>query len=302
MVRTTTPAERRAELDRRLEAALKATDGTGIELARSSVRAASDRWHGQLLVLSHSSAADTVAADAPNVDGSAAGGTAAGGTAADGTAAGGTAADGSPADVVFPAATTVELLRGYCRLRSELFVQLGNDVAHSLTRDPGSALLAGDYLNSAAYAVLGSVDHPRVGDAFETLLSVSESLACAFDARHGQSAKDHCSFLDETAGSLGEGAVVIGATLAGVEESTREQFATLGRGFSTARQIQRHLRPDAETDSVVPPEPDVDRLREHGERRLAAANRALDDLAATADVAALRAFVENTLTAFDSTA
>jgi geranylgeranyl pyrophosphate synthase len=284
MPRTSSLAERRAELDRRLADVLASTDETSLELARAGVQSVPDRWYGQLLALTHDALAPAEAEAGPGPDASAA-----------------EPAASSEAEAVMTASTAVELLHGYCRLRGELFVELGADVANSLPSNPSPHLLAGDYLNSAAYAVLGSVDHPRLGDAVDSLFSVSESVACAFDARHGDATDSSGSFFEETAGSLGGGAAVIGATLAGAEDSTRDQFATLGRGFSTARQIQRQLDPETDTHSLAPLDPDPAQLRELGTRRLEAATRVLDDLAATGDVGPLRAFVEDALGGFDST-
>jgi hypothetical protein len=283
MAKTDSLANRRAELDRRLTDVLASTDETSLELARAGVQSVPDRWYGQLLALTHDAVATEEAVDGPGADASTTEPTVASG-----------------ADVVLTASAAVELLRGYCRLRGELFAELGREATNSLSRDPSSFLLAGDYLNSAAYAVLGSIDHPRLGAAFETLLSVSESIACAFDTRHDDGATAG-SVLEETAGSLGEGAAVIGATLAGAQDATREQFGTLGRGFSAARQIHRSLEGDEDTRSTLPFDPDPEQLRDHGARRLAAGNRALDDLASTADVATLRTFVEDALSGYGST-
>lgn len=302
MARTMSPTERRAELDRRLDRALDVPDGTCLELARSSIQTAPDRWYGQLLSLSHDSvAAGGTASAVPGSDEpAAAGGTASTAAASGDESVAAASGDASTADVVLPAATAVELLRGYCRLRGELLVQLENDAVHSPSRAPSASLLAGDYLNSAAYAELGSVDHARLGAAFETLLSLSESLACAFDAGYPRSVEDHCSFLDETAGSLGEGAAAIGARFAGADESTRERLATVGRESSTARQIQRRLDSESAALPDAPRDVDEHQLRQHAERRVDAAARALDELAPAADVEALRAFVASSLTGFDS--
>lgn len=256
--------ERRAALDRRLEAALEAADRTGMPRVRSEVQSFSIRWYGQLVALSHNSIADEPATD-----------------------------------VVLPASTAIELLRAYCRSRSDLFVQLDADDPHSLSQDPTDALLAGDYLNSAAYATLGAIDHSRLPDAFETLVGVSESLFEAFDARRAWSVEDHGSFLDETAGSLGEGATVIGATFAGVDDARRKHLAAFGRSSSTARQIQCLLESDCEMFPLAP-EVDERRLREYGMERLTEANRALERLATSADVEPLRAFVEEFLAGFGS--
>lgn len=247
-------AERRAELDRRLDAALEASGDAGLATARSAVEACPDRWYGQLVALSHNAVAD---APAP--------------------------------DDVLSASAAVELLRGYCRLRSGLFERLRDGDAGPPTRDPTDALLAGDYLNSAAYATLCAADSDRLESAFETLLSVSGSLCEAFD---GRSAADAGEFLDETAGSLGEAAAVIGAALAGADESRRAQFGTFGRGFGTARQVRRVLASGGDPSAIAPREFDESRLQRHGERRREAGSLALERLSGDADVDVLRAFVD----------
>jgi len=199
----TTIAERRTKIDRYLDTALERADERPLA-AVSTMEACPDRWYGQLMVLSYNAIADEPRTDA-----------------------------------ILPASAAIELLRGYCRLRSELFVQLADDFAHSLTRDPAAVLLAGDYLNSAAYTVFAETDYNQLEDAFHVFTDVSESLVEAFDTEYIRSVDDY-SFLDETAGSLGEGAAIIGATLAGVNTFQRADFATLGRGFSTAFHIRRN--------------------------------------------------------------
>lgn len=276
------PADWRAELDDRLESALDAAEGGELSLARSSVLECPDRWYGQLVALSYAAANDatTESAAAPRDD-----------ATTEGAAA---PAEEAVPETVLAASTAVELLRGYCRLRSELLVQLEDGTPHAPVRDPTAALLAGDYLNSTAYAAVGAVDHPRSRDAFEALVTATETVLGAFESRYVESAGDHCSFLDETAGSLGESAAVVGATLAGVDGPRRERFAALGRGAGTTRQVGRILSP-GETPAIAPREPDERRLREHATRRLAEAERALDDLATSADVEPLRAFVAESL-------
>lgn len=260
-----TPSERRAELDRRLDAALDVPDGTSLDLARSTVLDRPDRWYGQFVALSHDAIADARGGDA-----------------------------------VLSAATAVELLRGYCRLRAEQFAHLDGDAVDSPVRDPTAALLAGDYLDSAAYAALGAVDHDRSRDAFEVLLDVSASLVEAFDAGDATAAAEPGAFLDRTVGGLGAGAAVVGATLGGAGESRRDRFAAVGRGFSTAREAQRRLRSPASAACIPATVVDEHRFREHAADHLADAERALEDLAATVDAEPLRSFVDDALTEFDA--
>lgn len=254
---STSIAANRTNINRRLKTALESTDERPLELATATVDGSPDRWYGQLVVLSHAAIADKPTTDA-----------------------------------VLSASAAIELLRGYCRLRTELLVQLGDDSAHSLTRDPANVLLAGDYLNSAAYTALAEAGNHHLEDALHTLIAVSESLMDAFDAKYVRSVKDY-SFLDETVGSLGEGAAVIGITLAGGNTAQREEFATIGRGFSTAYQIRRILDSDSDdtTPSIAPPRFDEHELRQYGARRFREAAQALNRLADSVDVEPLQEFV-----------
>lgn len=248
-------SERRTELDRRLEAMLASADAGGLSLARSTVLECPDRWFGQLVALSH----DAVA-EAPD------------------------------SDAVLPAATAVELLRGYCRLRNDLLTDHADEHAPTPDCDRTAILLAGDYLNSAAYSAFGRVDNGPSSTGFAALTSTLQTIVEGFDAAYARSTADHRSLLDDTVGALGEGAAVVGATLAGVDEPRREQFADLGGGFSAARHVQHVLDSDA-TDSLLPLNVDEQELRWYGAKRLQEAERELDRLASTADAASLRAFV-----------
>ncbi|MBP1986320.1 hypothetical protein [Halolamina salifodinae] len=241
---------RRVALDHRVEAALDTVEEDGLALARTVVRESPDRWYGQLLALVH----DAVAAvPAP--------------------------------ERVLPAATAMELLEGYARLRSELLVQLNETVAHSFTRAPREALLAGDYLNAAAYATLSDLSHPDLDDAVETIASVSESVTGAFGV--GDERPDARDVLADTAGALGAGAARLGTTLAGVDGQRRARLVRAGRGASIARRVESPGQ-DGGTPTVLPTPSDERRLRRYATRERAAAERALTRLGPDADAAALR--------------
>ncbi len=246
------PSERRTELDRRLEAMLASADAGGLSLARSTVLECPDRWFGQLVALSH----DAVT-DAPDPD------------------------------AVLPAATAVELLRGYCRLRTDLLTDLAEYAAPDCDRT--TILLAGDYLNSASYAAFGRVDDPT-GDGFETLTTVLRTIIEGFDAAYAHSTADYQSLLDDPLGALGAGAAVVGATLGDADGPNHEQFADLGRGYSAARYVQHVLDSD-EMSSLIPFDVDEQELRQYGAKQLRDAECELDRLASTTDVDSLRAFV-----------
>lgn len=259
MLHEATLDDRRSEIDRRLETALASADGDSLALARATVAECDDRQYGLLSTLAYESMATSPDREA-----------------------------------VLPAAAAVELLRGYCRLRSQLLIQVSETMAHSLNRDPTTALLAGDYLYTSAYSTLRATEDGHLGDCFEILTDVSEALIEAFDANYANSAPsttDHCSFVDETAGALGEGAALVGATLAGIDDARREHLAALGRGFGVGRRIRLALDADGDAAPVVPPKPDEERLRRYARRHLDEADRALEKLASSADVGALRAFV-----------
>ncbi|CQH56586.1 homolog to bifunctional short chain isoprenyl diphosphate synthase [Halobacterium hubeiense] len=248
------PSERRTELNRRLDATLASADAGGLSLARSTVLECPDRWFGQLVALSYDAAAD-----APD------------------------------ADAALPAATAVELLRGYCRLRYDLLTDR-DDHAAATDRDTTAVLLAGDYLNSAAYAAFSRVEDGPPRDGFDALTAALQTIVEGFDAAYARSAAESESLLDDTVGALGEGAAVVGATIAGIDDPGREPFADLGRGFSAARHVQRVLD-SAGPDSLLPLDVEERDLRRYGAKRLREAEAGLDRLAGSADAASLRSFL-----------
>ena len=194
---------------------------------------------------------------------------------------------------VLPAAAAIELLRGYIRLRSRLLVTLADKHAHSLTLDPTAALLAGDYLYTAAFSSLRSRPDSSSSDCFEILTTILETVTGAFARTYtaaGSTDHDQAKFLDDTAGSLGEGAAALGATLAGVDEPVRRDCERLGRGLSTARQVNHVLDMDPAEAMVVPPTFDESQFRMYAKQQRNDAARALDILSETIDVTHLRAF------------
>ncbi|UHQ98673.1 polyprenyl synthetase family protein (plasmid) [Natrinema zhouii] len=191
------------------------------------------------------------------------------------------------------AATAIELLRGYVRLREQLIHQLGNEVTDSLQWEVTPALLASDYLYTSAYSTLGSLTDDHIAECLEEFTAVSKSIIETLGRNYIQSTPSptkYCSFIDDTAGALGRGAAVIGATLADVDEPHRDHFATLGRGFGTIYRIQHLLASDGasiKTDSSLTDR----RLRQHAKQRLQETDRALQQLSSTLDVTSLRTFV-----------
>ncbi|WP_201292957.1 polyprenyl synthetase [Halobacterium bonnevillei] len=250
---------RPAQIDRHIERVLSDTDEVGLPLVRDVLPESSDRWYGLLVVAVYESLADS-----------------------------------RDTEIVLPAAAAIELLRGYVRLRSRLLVRLADNHAHSLTTDRTSSLLAGDYLYTAAFSALPTLSDTPSGDCFAVLTSVLETITDAFARTYAAAEStdhDQAMLVDDTAGSLGEGAALLGAVLAGIEGPNRRDVARFGRGLSTARQSARILDADPSEAIVVPPRFDETQLRALADRRRDDANRALDALPETVDVARLRAFV-----------
>lgn len=255
----TSSVERRMAIDDRLETALPSASDSPLELARETVLQADDRCYGQLLIGSYDSC------------------------------------PGPPAtEPILAAATAVELLCGYCRLR-ELLISRTSD-ATSLDRYPIAELLAADYLYASAYSTLAELDNDRLDECFGTLTTILETMIETFSAtytRSPPSAPDHASYIDGTAGALTRGAAVMGATLAGSDSIRRDRFATFGRGFGTARRVRFVLV--SEVDPAYPfADTSDDHLRRHAIQRLEEANEALRQLSAVTDVAPLRTLLEST--------
>jgi geranylgeranyl pyrophosphate synthase len=249
-----------SQIKRHFQQVLSTADEANLPLVQDVLHESPDRWYGQLVVTVYDSLSDR-----------------------------------QDREDVLPYAAAVELLRGYVRLRSQLLVTLTDKHAHSLTVDPTAALLAGDYLYTAAFSSLHSRPDSSSGDCFEILTTVLETVTEAF-ARTYTTAEstdyDQTKFLDDSAGSLGEGAAALGATLAGVDEPVRRHCERLGCGFSTARQINYVLDKDLTEAMVVPPTFDESQLRQYAEQRRDDAAQALDTLSQTVDVAPLQAFAD----------
>lgn len=246
-----------SRIESRVERTLSSRTDRQVPIANEAVMDCEDRWFGRLLVASHGALSDDVDHEA-----------------------------------VLPAAAAVELLRGYSRIRLELLAQLADDVAHSLTLDPTSALLAGDFLFSLAYSELSEAAAGRTEAGFDALADVSRSIAETFASNYDASATPtaRCrKLITGTAGPLGAGAAAIGAVLAGVDDSHRDRFATAGRGFGVSRQMRRTLDADAKSASIaVPLHVDEAELREYARRQRAEADQALRRLPAHVDTSRLR--------------
>jgi len=256
-----TAADRRARLDDRIDAVIDGADGDAVAVAREAVRQPDDRWYGRLVAVTH----------------------------------GAMGGETDPAAVVH-AGTAIELLRGYCRLRSDLLAGGGETRSDSPSRDQMASLLAGDYLYTSAFSALGSVDHVALADCFRALTSALEAITEAFSAAYAQApAGSDWSLPERSAGSLGACAAAIGATLSGVEGGRRDEAAAFGRALAAARAIEALLDSDAGCPPAVRSDFEGPRLRERAQMRRAEVEAALQELVATADVATLRAFRSESL-------
>lgn len=245
-----------AEIDRRLEDTLASDSDARIPIARDAVTDCEDRWFGQLVVRSYADAADSVDPES-----------------------------------ILPAATTIELLRGYCRLRNELLAQVADDVAHSLTRDPTAALLAGDFLFSAAFTELRELEVVPTETCYEVLTDVSRSLVEAFASQYDEPmspADRYCALIDDSIGALGSGAAVIGASAADIDPTQHDHFAAVGRSLSVSRQIRETIGRDVQSAHVDVPELDEKRLRAHARQQLSEAEQALQMLSADIEMSRIR--------------
>ncbi|WP_435146011.1 hypothetical protein [Halobaculum sp. P14] len=259
-----------AALESALESALGYADREQLAPARRAVLRRERRPYGDLLV----GTAEAVSGDAPGKS-------------------------------AVRAAAAVELLRGYCLLRCDLLADVraaavdaaGDD--STAGADTTASLLAGDYLQTSAYSTLGAASTDRLDDCFGTLVAVSRRMSEGFSRMHdapSPSAAEYRSLLDATVGALGEGAAVIGATLAGADRGRRDRLAALGRQFGALRHLQfDRTAPSAGARFGV--DVDCEALDDHRRRLATNLEDALGDLADAADVRRLRAAVESGLPA-----
>jgi len=251
-----------SQIDRHIQRVLSDEDTVEIPLVHETLHESRDRWYGQIVVNVYE-----------------------------------TLADSQNPEPAFLAAAGIELLRGYVRLRSRLLLMLTEKHAHSFTLDPTSALLAGDYLVSAAFSSLDSLPDSRSGDCVGILTTALETITGAFARTHtpaGSAERDRGVFFDDIAGSLGEAAAVLGTTLTGFDETDRQYVEQFGRGLSTARQIEIVLDTAPSEAMVVPPTLDAAQLHRRAEQRREDVDQALTALSETVSVTRLRAFSEVT--------
>jgi len=231
-----------------------------LAVARRTVEAPDDRWYGRLVAAAHDAAADR-----PRPDG-----------------------------VLLPAAVSVELLRGYCRLRTALLADASSPGDGPLGVDRSAALLAGDYLHASAFREVGSLPDPSVsGTGYEALSDALESVRAGLDAAFAGPdapgpAAGPASLVERTAGSLADAAVRLGVSLAGADRSTATDLARAGRDLATARGL-RQLRDAVHRAAVeFPFAVDDATVREAADDRRADATRRLRALRGDLDVGSVR--------------
>ncbi len=187
------------------------------------------------------------------------------------------AADTASAPVV-PAAGAAELVRGYARLRT---ASLGT---HSADPDPSAALLAGDYLYTAAYSSLSAVPNPALDGCFGALTDGLTSVTVTFARAH--ESDDGAAAFDRVAGVVGETAARLGASLGDADDTQRERLAAFGRAAAAERAVRRVLRRDSSAIANA----DEPALRERQAEKREEAERTLETL--RTDATGLRELVD----------
>jgi hypothetical protein len=229
--------------------------------ARAAVDVRDDRWYGRLAV----AARDSVL---------------------------GEAGDEAERDGVAAAATGVELVRGYCRLRADLLSALRGESAVSLAADRSTALLAGDYLHAAAFQCLHSVPVDSTPTCVEALTgalgSVPATLADARDCE-GSGGQSQQLVVDGTAGCVGGVAATLGGVVAAADDCEVDALAAAGRALATVHATASLL--DAEDAVTLVPAHAVEeaRLRAAAHECQESAARALASLPASVDADELEA-------------
>lgn len=253
MTRRPRPLLGQSTVDAGVTDAMDGATGDCLAVARHTVEEApSDRWYGRLVAAAH----DAVA--------------------------------GPPrTDAVLPAAVSVELLRGYCRLRGSLLAGLSGSGSALGNADQSAALLAGDYLHAMAFLELQSVPRAVPAAGFETLTDALESVRAGFNsafAGPGATATSPVTLVEQTAGSVADAAVRLGVSLGDADHPCADELAAAARDFATARGL-RQLRDAAHLPTLDLSLPDEDgaTLRQRADSRRADGNRRLRGLPGDVD-------------------
>lgn len=246
----------RSTVDDGVADALDDASTESLTVARRAVDGTGDRWYGRLVAAAH----DAVA--------------------------------GPPrAEAVLPAAVSVELLRGYCRLRTSLLADVPDGQNTPGGPDQSAALLAGDYLHAVAFLELRSLPRSVPEAGFETLTDALESIRAGFTAAFAEPAAantDPAALVEQTVGSVAGAAVRLGVSLGGADPSAADEFADAARDYATARGL-RQLRDALHQTAVeLPFGVDDAALRMQAESRRADASRRLRGLRGDFDVQSVR--------------
>lgn len=258
-----------AAVDARVAAVLDSSlvgddDGT-MAAARVAVDAGDDRWYGRLVAAAHDSVVGATDPDSGPV---------------------------SNRDAVAAAATAVEFVRGYCRLRADLLSALDGDCDATLAADHSTALLAGDYLHAAAFESLQSVPGRATGACVGAFTAALGSVRATFAAASDDQASTRQieqSVVDGTAGCVGEAAATLGGVLAGADDRAADAIEDAGRALAVVHATDRLL--DSERAVTIVPVHTVDeaRLRAQADGHREDAAGALQSLPAAVDAAELEA-------------
>lgn len=246
----------RSTVDDGVADALEGASGECLTVARRTVDDPGDRWYGRLVAAAHDSVA------------------------------------GPPrSDAVLPAAVSVELLRGYCRLRTSLLADVSDARSATGGPDQSAALLAGDYLHAMAFFELRSLPRSVPEAGFEALTDALESIRGGFNSAFvdpDPPTSGPAALVEQTVGSVADAAVRLGVSLGGADHAAADGLAEAARDYATARGL-RQLRDAVHQTAVEFPFPvDDAALRQQADSRRADASRRLRGLRGDFDVQSVR--------------
>ncbi|SEV97856.1 hypothetical protein [Halobacterium jilantaiense] len=246
----------RAAVDDGVADALADASGECLSVARRSVEDLGDRWYGRLVAVSHDAVADPPRSDA-----------------------------------VLPAAVSVELLRGYCRLRASLLADRPDDRTTLDATNQSAALLAGDYLHAMAFLELQSLPRSAPDDGVTVLTDALESIRAGFSSAFAgpvDSDTGPTALVEQTVGSVADAAVRLGVSLSGTDHDAADSLAAAARDFATARGLRQFRDAVHQTSVEFPFRVDDAALREAADDRHAEASRRLRELRTDIDAEGVR--------------
>jgi len=246
----------RSTVDDGVADALADASGECLTVARQSVVDLGDRWYGRLVAATHDAVAGPHRSDA-----------------------------------VLPAAVSVELLRGYCRLRAALLVDRPDDRTVLGGVDQSAALLAGDYLHAMAFLELQSLPRSAPDTGFDALTDALESIRAGFSSAFASptgSETGPTALVEQTVGAVADAAVRLGGSLGGADHDAADDLAAAARDFATARGLRQFRDAVHQTSVEFPFHVDDTALRETADSRRADASRRLRGLRTDVDVERVR--------------